>query len=60
MVVKLLLDEGGSDLAAKDEAHGRTALHWGAGSGQESVIKLLLQKGADTSTPDGNSLTVLH
>ncbi|PGH17821.1 hypothetical protein AJ79_00962, partial [Helicocarpus griseus UAMH5409] len=38
--------ESNANIEAKDEV-GLTALSWAAGSGQESVVKLLLEKNAD-------------
>jgi hypothetical protein len=38
----------------------RTALHWAAVRGHEAVVRLLLDKGADIETRDGNGWTALH
>jgi ankyrin repeat protein len=42
--VKLLLEKG-AELEAKDQ-YGRTPLLWAADKGHETVVKLLLEKGA--------------
>lgn len=38
----------------------RTALHRAVCSGNESMVRLLLERGADIAKPDGNGNTALH
>jgi ankyrin repeat protein len=45
-VVKLLLEKG-ADLDFKDTEYGRTPLSYTAENGDEAVVKLLLESGAD-------------
>jgi len=48
-VVKLLLAENSVDPDFKDN-NGRTPLSYAASNGQEAVVKLLLEKGAELQT----------
>jgi ankyrin repeat protein len=42
----------GADVKSKD-SHGRTPLSWAAECGHEAVVELLLEKGADVESKDG-------
>lgn len=46
-VVRLLLNKGVN--ASIPDNSGRTALHWAANQGQEAVVRLLLEKDADSN-----------
>lgn len=52
---KLLL-ENGADIDARDKA-GRALLHWAAHGGQQSVLELFLERGADARAKADNGET---
>lgn len=58
MIVTLVL-EAGADVNAKDDNHSYTALQFAAALGQNAMINLLLEKGADLTSPTPNGLTAL-
>ena len=37
-----------------------TALHWAANGGHKAVVRLLVERGADTKAKDNDGETVLH
>ena len=50
--VKLLLENDDFNLNSMDGIYGRTSLSWAAENGHKAVVKLLLDKGADTKSKD--------
>jgi ankyrin repeat protein len=44
----------------KQDVRGKTALHWLARRGNEAVVRLLLDRGADVKAKDKNGETALH
>lgn len=44
----------------KKDARGKSALHWAFSGGNEAVVRLLLDRGADVKATDDNGKTVLH
>ena len=55
-IVRLLLETPGADLSARQE-FGATVLHIAAGTGDNDIVRLLVDHGADTSTKDSNGNT---
>ncbi|KAH0594295.1 hypothetical protein MHUMG1_08134 [Metarhizium humberi] len=53
MILAFLLAERGADIDIRDR-HGRTPLSWAAKNGHEAVVKLLLEKGANTETTENH------
>ena len=64
--VQLLLDReasrktGKSSIESVDQKYRRTPLHWACRSGSPSLVKLLLERGADINALDGDGNTPLH
>lgn len=58
-MVRLLLRRGVSTINEQD-AHGRTALHAAAQSGDEEMVETLLKHGADPKALDRHGLDALH
>jgi hypothetical protein len=54
LIVGMLVDRGGADLVNHPGPNGQLALHEAVKSGSNSVIKLLIQGGADINAVDGN------
>ena len=50
--VRLLITFGAS-ITKADRVHQSTALHWACMSGNHLVVKMLLDAGASTETPNG-------
>jgi hypothetical protein len=48
-----------TNIAAKDSS-GRTALHEAAKSGRQTVVRLLIEQGADIAANDSAGRTALH
>ncbi|KAJ9644083.1 hypothetical protein H2199_003951 [Coniosporium tulheliwenetii] len=44
----------------KKDSRGRTALHWAASRGNEVMVRLLLEEGADLHAKDEDGRTALH
>lgn len=57
-VVQLLLDNG-AELESKDKEYGRAPLSWAAGRGHETIVQLLLEKGAYFETKSNIGWTPL-
>jgi ankyrin repeat protein len=57
-MVKLLLREGKADVNFKDKS-GRTPLSWAAEKGSETIVNVLLNKGADLECKDKSGRTPL-
>jgi len=55
-IVAVLLEKGAS-INARSESTGRTALHHALG--QDAVLRLLIERGADLNAEDGSGLTPL-
>ena len=54
-----LLLQGGVACDAVDD-HGRTALHYAAGYGEEAVVRALCEAGSDVNAADRAGMTPLH
>lgn len=52
--------ENGTDVNAKDETFGQTALIIASRMGRSEVVELLLAKGADSNVADNYGQTALH
>jgi ankyrin repeat domain-containing protein 50 len=59
-VVRRLLVRENIEVNAKVEEDGGTALHWAARHGNEVVVRLLLERGADVDAKDDGGKTALH
>jgi ankyrin repeat protein len=57
--VRVFMNYPGFDLEAVDY-DGRTALHWACIRGHETVVELLLERGASAAVKDSRSLTPEH
>lgn len=55
-IVKLLLDRG-AEVNARAKRGGGTALHMACVRGEESIVRLLLEKGASVTQVDDNGMT---
>jgi ankyrin repeat protein len=55
----LLVDDKAVAVEAEYKKRGQTPLSWAAEEGNEAVVKLLLDKGADTESKDGDGWTPL-
>lgn len=55
-IVKLLLDYG-AEVNARAKRGGATALHMACSRGEESIVRLLLEKGASVTQVDNNGTT---
>ena len=56
-ILDLMLREGWTTLEIK--SHGRTALLWAVDAGQEAVVRLLLDRGADVHAQDYDECTAM-
>ena len=59
-IVTSLLEDHKVDSNAAEEGTGLTALHQAVETDQLVVVKILIDHGADWSTPDGEGKTALH
>ena len=56
----LAMLERGANINAEDEISGYTALTYSADSGEEEIVRLLLEQGADANIPERSGFTALH
>ena len=49
----------GADVNMKDDARGKTPLHFAAGNGQKEIVESLLAAGADVNAKMNNGMTPL-
>ena len=59
-VVKKCLSRGWVNVEAKDNARGRSGIHWAALTGHADVVKVLLESGANANAVDKGKDTALH
>jgi len=52
--------KNGTDVKAKQELGGFTALHWAAYGGHTDVVELLIANGADVNAKNDSGFTPLH
>ena len=50
----------GADVNMKDDARGKTPLHFAAGNGQKEIVESLLAAGADVNAKSNEGKTPLH
>ena len=55
----LLISDKGMVIEAKYKRHGRTLLWWAAKEGRETVVRMLLENGADVHTKDDDKTLLL-
>lgn len=57
--VRIILAHSKANIDSKDREYGRSALSWASKNGHETIVRILLENGADVEARDGASRTAL-